>query len=1059
MAEEINKNNQEKIKKGPGRPKKILSPEEILALKNKKQRGRGRPKKQRTEEEILAIKLSKERGKGRPKKGLCPREEWFLKFAPKREKGRPKKNEILSLSLPQILFKNKHTEKKENVDTLLPQILYENKESKNTEKKMPQFSWAEFKEKIPTIDLTEDYIFPIIEQSQESKVRFDEKVATSPRRVSVREVEEPSKYIIDLRARVQAKPKQEDVYAWNASPKEFSLAYTAKDLSLLNFDTPADLEEEGGVIKFTRVEKNKHKKKSRKVSLISAEHAVHSAKPVQTKELALKPSLVHSALVSFGKFLYFTWQAITAPFRFLDFIIDRTLKIIWRSLFASLKLVYKIIYTILNYNFLYIKKLFQSAVAVISGKGNLNWALVRPLATFVFIALIVVVPIWAIGSFKKAEKVKGDVLGVSVQGIDYLNNAVKTISDSDFQSAGGQFSLAKNSFQKAQSEFENLGAVNGWLLQLVPKVNDGQKLLRAGELTAIVGGELSKAFGIFNNNIDQSISGEMCQSLPGQGQKCVAYAELNLTSRLSYVKNILDSQQSNLDELLYIISRIDVSSVPKEYREKLLQVQENLSDVGVMSEKLNGLLDFLLEFLGADKPKRYLVVFQNSREIRPTGGFMGSFALIDVYQGNVQKIDIPGGGLYDLKGSNQVLVAAPKPLQIFSPAWQIWNANWFPDWPTSAKKIMWFYENNTGGSTVDGVFALNQDVVAELLALTGPIEMADYEKTLDANNFTNEVQMAVEYEYDKEQNRPKQIIADLAPKLLQNVIDMDSNTFLKAFLVLNKSLAQEKVLFYFNNENMQKQVQSFGWAGSMKETGDGQDYLMVIHNNISGGKSEHVINNILKHKVEIADDGSLIVTVSLLRKHNGTQGELFEQDNNVDYVRFYTPKGSKFISASGFNFNPDYLFKYATVDYENLAVDKTLSEIESGAYIDEPTRTRVSQEFNKTVFGNWIQVAPGQEVFTEIKYQLPFKFEVEDRSNNFKKWVSSLFNADKQFKYSLVVEKHPGMDAIDFDSQLVLPQDFKVNKVIKSNNFNQVNTAEFSSSLLEDGYYGIVFSE
>ena len=76
---------------------------------------------------------------------------------------------------------------------------------------------------------------------------------------------------------------------------------------------------------------------------------------------------------------------------------------------------------------------------------------------------------------------------------------------------------------------------------------------------------------------------------------------------------------------------------------------------------------------------------------------------------------------------------------------------------------MWFYENTTGGSSVDGVISLTEDVVADLLAITGPIEMDEYDKVLSAENFTDEVQMAVEVEYDREENQPKQTALSSGP--------------------------------------------------------------------------------------------------------------------------------------------------------------------------------------------------------------------------------------------------------------------------------------------------------
>ncbi|HCX28112.1 MAG TPA: hypothetical protein DHI91_03160, partial [Candidatus Portnoybacteria bacterium] len=53
------------------------------------------------------------------------------------------------------------------------------------------------------------------------------------------------------------------------------------------------------------------------------------------------------------------------------------------------------------------------------------------------------------------------------------------------------------------------------------------------------------------------------------------------------------------------------------------------------------------------------------------------------------------------------------------------DANWFADFPSSAKKIMSFYEK-AGGSTADGVISLTPTIIERLLSMTGPIEMPAY---------------------------------------------------------------------------------------------------------------------------------------------------------------------------------------------------------------------------------------------------------------------------------------------------------------------------------------------
>ena len=69
-----------------------------------------------------------------------------------------------------------------------------------------------------------------------------------------------------------------------------------------------------------------------------------------------------------------------------------------------------------------------------------------------------------------------------------------------------------------------------------------------------------------------------------------------------------------------------------------------------------------------------------------------------------------------------------------SAVWTMHDANWFPNFPTSAEKVSWFYEK-TGGRTVDGVIAITPELLRDLLAITGPIDMPEYDKTINADNF------------------------------------------------------------------------------------------------------------------------------------------------------------------------------------------------------------------------------------------------------------------------------------------------------------------------------------
>ena len=298
----------------------------------------------------------------------------------------------------------------------------------------------------------------------------------------------------------------------------------------------------------------------------------------------------------------------------------------------------------------------------------------------------------------------------------------------------------------------------------------------------------------------------------------------------------------------------------------------------------------------------------------------------------------------------------------------------------------------------------------------------------------------------------------MTPLLLDSIFDLEQKDFLNFLTSFSKSIEQEKVLFYFKEDSMQNLVRDMGWSGEIQGIEPNQDYLSVVHTNISGGKTDNVVKNKIRHSVYPQKDGSLLATVELTRSHLGSEDLIFENENNVDYVRFYVPAGSDFVSSEGFNFKPGYLFEH-NLNETNITPDSQLLAIEKDIKIDEASNTRISSEFGKTAFGNWIQVAPGQERTVSITYRLPFSFKINTEKTGLKKWLS-FFKQDKTGeKYVLIVDKQLGRGAEDFVSTLHLTADQTVLENITSGGKLEKNNQEinFISSLEKDGFYGLVF--
>lgn len=652
--------------------------------------------------------------------------------------------------------------------------------------------------------------------------------------------------------------------------------------------------------------------------------------------------------------------------------------------------------------------------------------LVKTLAIFVTISALLVAPIKGIIFLKKVEVSKGKILGISTNGISFAKQGAEAFSNFELNGAQENFDKASDYFVSAQQELKKYNSLLLDIYKFIPsggELRTGESVLKIGENLSEVASFLAVGFNALasnNNDLEQ----------------------LNLTYKLDALAKQIELALPLTEEANDLLRDLDQRKIPSEYRGQIDLIKENLPFLIQSLDTFLSLSDSLSEILGASEKRRYLLIFQNNTEARPTGGFMGSYALADIYQGNIKNLEVPGGGFYDLKDSFSVRVQPPKPFRIFSPIWRIWEANWFPSWPESAKKIIWFYERSNGPS-VDGVLTFTPNVLIELLKITGPIELPEYDKVIDADNFLFEIQKAVEIEYDQEENKPKKIISDLTPIILDKLLNCHNENSIDILTAVLRGIQEKNIMFYFNDSDLQQQVKELGAAGEIKDSE--KDFLMVVNTNIAGGKSDKVIQQNIKHQAEIKPDGSIVNTVSIVREHQGEIGELFFGQNNADYVRLYAPKGSRLLSVDGAK--PPANSDYKSLS-EDVSPDLDLERIEQSPQIHISSGTRITQEFSKTCFANWTQTKPGRSSVITFKYLLPFKIEPEGL-------------LAKSANYSVLFQKQSGtFNQSKIESKIILPSTWQVVwKHGSSEVISKIGQVSFNSVLRTDQYYGIAIED
>ncbi len=644
-----------------------------------------------------------------------------------------------------------------------------------------------------------------------------------------------------------------------------------------------------------------------------------------------------------------------------------------------------------------------------------NWQL--KVVGFFLAAILVVAPLQTFSYYQNLVSTKDRILYMTNEAINNLKLGESAARNLDLFGASNQFGQAKDKFGQARQEVDNLGDLTTEILKILPNENrtveSGVALLEAGQLISESGEILAKSVG---NVLDNGNYDNYYQSLQ------VFRVDLSIIIQKYYqAKEKLKS--------------VDPKSLPAEHREKMATLLKYLPTVENGLTELYGITDSMLYALGDKQWQRYLFIFVNNNELRATGGFQGSFALVDVDRGKIKNMSIPAGGTYDIQGQLVPRVISPEPLHLINPRWEFQDSNWWPDYPTSAKKIAWFY-TNANNPSVDGVITISSNMMIELLKIFGPIEMPEYNRTITAENFELETQKIVELEYDKKVNRPKQFLADLAPKLIEKLFTADKEQAKKLFEAAIKGLNERHLLVYFNRPDLQKIVTDFGWSGELRQTQG--DFLSVIHTNIAGGKTDEVIDDEIRHIAEVQSDGSIIDTVTIIRKHNGIpNSNPFYGVQNNDYVRIYVPLGSSLLEARGFKRPPEKLFDKPSSD---LTYDQDLLEVDTQQEKDPVSGTDIYNESGKTVFGNWLMLPAGSIGEVTIKYKLPFKLDSSSANTYF---------------YSLLVQKQSGTKDVKIMSNLILNDNFKIVAKFPSNLAQENNQVNFSSDLNVDQFYGV----
>lgn len=559
---------------------------------------------------------------------------------------------------------------------------------------------------------------------------------------------------------------------------------------------------------------------------------------------------------------------------------------------------------------------------------------------------------------------------------------------------------AKDGLLKTREEFTGLANEYNKVmpLQYVPilgaYVRDGSHAIKAG----FAGLDAAdKAIEAIEPNADLLGFEKGGSFVAGTADERIQTAVKTMEALLPKINEMSGSVAIMRDEL----DQIDPGRYPKSVgrymvRPRLEQMISTVDDAANLFVNAQPLLKTLPSLLGQPDSKRYLVLFQNDKELRSTGGFLTAFAVFRLDQGKIvlERSD----DIYTLDNSLTKSFPATREILTFHKGvsnLHIRDSNLSPDFKESMEQFKAMYAYASGQEEIDGIFAVDTYVLVEALKILGP-------ETIGGRVYSAEIDERCDcpkaiYELEDYSTRPvnyvrtdrKSDIGILLSTIMKKALGVSPGQYWgPLFTMLIEQIQKKHILAHLYEDSAQEGVESFNMAGRVQtasetaslfkyDEGNGWDYLMVINSNMAGAKANMFVSQAYTKDVKLNGDGTMTTTLTVDYDNpyagsdcNLERGGLCLNAPLRNWVRVYVPKGSTLVESKGTQ-NPKSGGAGEMTTYEDL---------------------------EKTVFEGFLVVNPKQSAKLVVTYTSPV--------------------AEADGKYRLLIQKQPGTENDEFTLKL-----------------------------------------
>ncbi|HEX9664314.1 MAG TPA: DUF4012 domain-containing protein [Patescibacteria group bacterium] len=593
----------------------------------------------------------------------------------------------------------------------------------------------------------------------------------------------------------------------------------------------------------------------------------------------------------------------------------------------------------------------------------------------------------------------------ALAGRDQLSLARQNVTDRDFGQATENFNQANSLFKKARR-----GVYPAYPLVIVPRV--GSNVLAASRLLS-AGINTTDAL-----TIGSRIADEILTEL--KASKDLNYNDLTPSQKTFIISKIYNSQEDfreisdKITGAFEQVQKIDRDKVVDQISRAKEEFEIQLTGIKQTVDEVIPFTVILPQLAGYPETKTHLVLLQNSTELRPTGGFIGNYSVIKIQNGQILSLMTDNTYSLDSPMEGILQVEPPDPIKKYLevPDWFMRDSNWSPDFKISAQKAEEFYHLEHGPEDhFDAIIGVTPELVKGFLRITGPQRVEDEVYTTD--NFEDALEYRVSvtaFQLGEDFLKRKRVINTLTQQIRDDLFNLPLNHWLDIVAVMGRALEEKDLMIYEKDKDLQTVIANNNWSGELKQIE--ADYLMVVDANLGALKTDPFIDRTIDYSLTENDSGDYIAKVALT--YNNRAGFSRTTTRYRTYTRVYAPLGSEIISQSGL-----------------MASDRSA----------QPGQLEVGQELNKTYFGGFISIEPGQTGQLVFEYQLPSEIKRKILSDQYQIYIQkqpgtrqTKLNVDLNFRnkiksYQPIFEGAKRLDDnhLRFEGDLRVDREYRIN--------------------------------